>query len=83
MCPHGRAHWRHLANTTEPTVCGGDAALCHISLSTCCLFGHPHLHRRTDSRALRAEYCIVGTTQYSHLVLLMDPSKLQKELVAT
>jgi len=20
------AHWRHLANTTEPSVCGGDAA---------------------------------------------------------
>jgi len=25
MCPHGRAHWRHPANTTEPSVCGGDA----------------------------------------------------------
>jgi len=22
---HG-AHWRHLANTSEPSVCGGDAA---------------------------------------------------------
>jgi len=20
------AHWRHLANTTEPSMCGGDAA---------------------------------------------------------
>jgi len=20
------AHWRHLANTTEPSLCGGDAA---------------------------------------------------------
>jgi len=27
MCPHGRAHWRHLANTIEPSVCGGDAVL--------------------------------------------------------
>jgi len=26
MCFHGRAHWRHLANTIEPSVCGGDAA---------------------------------------------------------
>jgi len=25
------AHWRHLANTTEPSMCGGDAALCHIT----------------------------------------------------
>jgi len=29
------AHWRHLANTTEPSVCGGDAALCQITLTTC------------------------------------------------
>jgi len=29
------AHWRHLKNTTEPSMCGGDAALCHITLTTC------------------------------------------------
>jgi len=29
------AHWRHLANTIEPSMCGGDAALCQITLSTC------------------------------------------------
>jgi len=29
------AHWRHSANTTEPSVCGGDAALCQIALTTC------------------------------------------------
>jgi len=28
-------HWRHLANTTEPSVCGGYAALCQITLTTC------------------------------------------------
>ena len=27
-------HWCHLANTTEPYVCGGDAALCQITLTT-------------------------------------------------
>ena len=27
MCPHGREHWRNLANTIEPSVCGGDVAL--------------------------------------------------------
>ena len=32
---NGGAHWRHLANTTEPSVCGGDAALCQITLTTC------------------------------------------------
>ena len=29
------AHWRHLVNTTEPSMCGGDAALCQITLTTC------------------------------------------------
>ena len=28
------AHWRHLANATEPSMCGGDAALCQITSTT-------------------------------------------------
>jgi len=42
---HGNYFWlymrctlappRHLANTTEPSMCGGDAALCQITLTTC------------------------------------------------
>ena len=32
------AHWRHLANTTEPSMCCGDAALCQITLTTCSTF---------------------------------------------
>ena len=35
MCPDGRVHWRHLENTTEPSICGGDAVLCQITLTTC------------------------------------------------
>ena len=38
MCSHGRAHWRHLANTIEPSVCGSDAALCQIDHLFCYLF---------------------------------------------
>jgi len=26
----GGVHWHHLANTFEPSVCGGNAALCRI-----------------------------------------------------
>jgi len=26
-----RAHWHHLANTTKPSMCDGDAALCQIT----------------------------------------------------
>jgi len=29
----------HLANTIEPSVLGGDSALCQITLTTC--YGHP------------------------------------------
>ena len=29
------AHWRHLVNTAEPSVCDDDAALCQITLTTC------------------------------------------------
>jgi len=32
---HLKAHWRHLANTTEPSVCGRDAVLCQTTLTTC------------------------------------------------
>jgi len=29
------AHWRHLANTTEPSMCGGNVARCQIISTTC------------------------------------------------
>ena len=35
MCPPMWAHWRQLANTIEAAVCGGDAVLCQITLTTC------------------------------------------------
>jgi len=31
----GGAHWRHLANTIERSVRGGDAVLCQNVLSAC------------------------------------------------
>jgi len=33
-CIRWGAHWRYLANTIKPSVCGSDAALCQITLST-------------------------------------------------
>jgi len=33
--PYMGAHWRNLGNTIEPSVCGGDAVLCQITLTTC------------------------------------------------
>jgi len=32
------AHCRHLVNTTEPSVNGSNAALCQITLTTCCYY---------------------------------------------
>jgi len=29
------ALWHHLVNTTEPSMCGGDVALCQITSTTC------------------------------------------------
>jgi len=42
-CTRWGAHWRNMANTTEPSVCGDDAALCQITLTICCgrLIGLP------------------------------------------
>jgi len=36
---HVDAQWRHLANTIESAMCVGDAASCHITLTTC--YGRP------------------------------------------
>jgi len=35
MCYMGNAHLRNLANTIEPSVCGGDAASREMTLTTC------------------------------------------------
>jgi len=43
-----RAHWRKLANTIEPSVCGGDVALCQITLTTC----YRHIARSARRRYL-------------------------------
>jgi len=38
-------HWRHLANTTEPSVCRGDVAVCQITLTTSLAFGRPFVQQ--------------------------------------
>jgi len=35
QCVRCGARWCNLANTTEPSMCGGDAAFCQITLTTC------------------------------------------------
>jgi len=36
----GGAHWRHLANTIELYIYGGDCPFCQIALTTCVNVGH-------------------------------------------
>jgi len=56
----GDAHWCHLANITEPSMCGGDAARYKITLTTCCcrckdinwLSGRLWLQQRPDFERL-------------------------------
>jgi len=40
VCVRRGTHWRHLANTTEPSMCGGDAAACQITLTICCYYNY-------------------------------------------
>jgi len=58
MCTHGTTRYRHLSNNIEPSVYGSDAPYVKL-LRPLVIFGHVHLDSRTDSRSLRAEYCIV------------------------
>ena len=46
------AHWRHLANTTEPSMCGGDATLCQITLTTYC-YDYYYFITRAHQQLLR------------------------------
>jgi len=47
---HGGAHWRHLANTTELSVCDGDAALSNYSdhLLPFLPLAHPDSHKTAN-----------------------------------
>jgi len=71
MCPYGRTCCRHLSNNIEPSVYGGDAPYGKL-LRPLVIFGHAHLHSRTDSQALRAEYCIVGIPHNTAIQFIMS-----------
>jgi len=38
----GSARWHHLTNTTGLSMCGGDAAFCQITLTTCYYYVYNH-----------------------------------------
>jgi len=51
------AHWRHLANTTEPPMCGGDAAFCQITLTTCYYSSQKRIWWINLGNAVRVNNC--------------------------
>jgi len=63
MCPHGTAHWCHLANTIEPSVRGGDAVLCQITLTTCHLL---QLHTMNTVQLKNFVYRVITEQQMGH-----------------
>ena len=60
------AHWRHLKNTTEPSMCGGDAALCQITLTTCFIkkATKTQLHKVENSDNLQSIAVLKRVTSY-------------------
>jgi len=56
MCPHGRAHLHHLANTIESFICGGNAVLCQITLTTCYYYAASQYYVRKCELLLPTEY---------------------------
>jgi len=40
--------WQGLANTIQPSMCGGDAAFCQITLTTCYVWCLTELHEITN-----------------------------------
>jgi len=64
------AHWRHLKNTIEPSMCIGDAALCQITLTTCYDLDHS-LHRLREAWKLAPpKHGVVGNTTNNPLEIL-------------
>jgi len=74
-CVKWGAHWRHLANTTEPSMRGGDGACCQITLTVCyyltCLDSAADLGRYTSDGNNRTDHLarLVGCC-HLHLLLL-------------
>ena len=56
LSTYGVHIWRHLANTTELSMCGGDAALCQITLTTCWSLLWPNCTQYCRLRPVTWEY---------------------------
>ena len=69
-----RAHWHNLANTTELFVCGSDAALGQITLTTCWRFYPTSFTVCMDLSAHR----VSGTPRKLSVLVCRDPTLYSK-----
>jgi len=61
ICPHGRAHWCHLANTIEPFICSDNAVLYQITFTICFIWAY-----------WNAELLLVYMTLFSEHMMLLE-----------
>jgi len=73
------AHWRHVANTIEPSVCRGDAALRQSSLTTY----YVSYHAAPTARTATAEQLNYFTPDHSVQVKAGHVTTVQVRLVST
>ena len=55
-----RCTWRHLAITTEPSMCAGDAACCQNTSTTGCVFWRLH----TDTTCNKANWPFIASNKW-------------------
>jgi len=66
---------RNLANATEPSICGGDAALLSITLTTCSIF---HIIPKNDTNL---HFCALNaTTKTICEVLIQDENTASRDI---
>jgi len=65
------AHLRHLVNTTEPSTCAGDAALCQITLTTCFKLGTSSVCSASQCVCLMTGFGPTTSTTSTLLLLLL------------
>jgi len=74
MCAHERTHWRHMANTIQPSVCGGDADLCQITLTTY-YYAASQYYIHSFITYVDAAYCYRPSSVVCRSVTLVSPAK--------
>jgi len=68
------AHWRNLANTTEPSACRGNAAICQITLVTC-LYVFVSKNKQMPCQCLKNTYGHGGLRHADIIVITVHSSE--------